>query len=240
MSAEPSVWRILGVARDATEREIRRAYAAKLKQVDMVRDVAGFEALRRAYEIALARRRSAPVAADPVAEETAAEPARPVAAARLVIERSPASDPPADPGELFKTMKSLVAKPDYSVEPWLRLLNDPMLDFPQVNDAFEYELVRALSEGELDTKLDLSAGPEWRSLVERRYAWVSDGLRYTHQFPRYTYLRDVLAYARRPQMPKPKPTPGEVWGRLRRYWWIMIPAYVLFQVIWKAIETGAN
>ena len=68
------MWDVLGIAPTADPRAIRRAYAARLRQIDPDRDLAGFARLRQALEWGLAQ---------------AAQPARPAA------ERQPA-DLPAD------------------------------------------------------------------------------------------------------------------------------------------------
>jgi hypothetical protein len=44
----------LGLAPDATERDVRRAYAQRLKRIDPARQAAEFQSLREAYEAALA------------------------------------------------------------------------------------------------------------------------------------------------------------------------------------------
>ncbi|MGC4077452.1 MAG: hypothetical protein QM702_10545 [Rubrivivax sp.] len=103
----------------------------------------------------------------------------------------------------FRTMRALVEKRDYSVAAWQRLLNDPLLDAPGANRAFEHALVSALSENELKTTYTLSAGKGWRDLVESRYAWVSDGLRYARQFPLHTDLRETLVELGRSSRPIP-------------------------------------
>jgi hypothetical protein len=56
MSAKGWPWSVLDLKRaPETTAEVRRAYAKKLKTIDQARDIAGFEDLRRAYEVALAR-----------------------------------------------------------------------------------------------------------------------------------------------------------------------------------------
>lgn len=48
-----SIWDTLGVAADSSERDIKRAYAKRLKQTRPEEDPEGFQALRHAYETAL-------------------------------------------------------------------------------------------------------------------------------------------------------------------------------------------
>lgn len=55
-------WSVLGIDQDATERDVKRAYAVRLKAIDQKTDTEGFLALRQAYERAraIARRRVQP------------------------------------------------------------------------------------------------------------------------------------------------------------------------------------
>lgn len=56
MSGKGWPWDVLDLPRaPETTAEIRRAYAKRLKTIDQAKDIAGFEALREAYENALAR-----------------------------------------------------------------------------------------------------------------------------------------------------------------------------------------
>ncbi|WP_338768344.1 hypothetical protein [Massilia sp. METH4] len=74
----PSFLLHLGLASDADERSIRRAYARQLKQIDQDREVEAFTRLRAAYEHALAW---AAMSGEPVAQEDhAPAPAAPSAA----------------------------------------------------------------------------------------------------------------------------------------------------------------
>jgi len=49
-----TIWHTLGIAPTHDKRTIKQAYAARLKQIDPEQDLAGFQALREAYEQALA------------------------------------------------------------------------------------------------------------------------------------------------------------------------------------------
>lgn len=76
-----SIWRELGIEQTKDERQIRRAYALRLKAIDQQADPAAFERLRNAYERALARaqetgtdRRDGPVAAETAPGPTAQSP----------------------------------------------------------------------------------------------------------------------------------------------------------------------
>jgi hypothetical protein len=73
------IWRELGIEQTKDERQIRRAYALRLKALDQQADPAGFERLRNAYERALARAREdeADRHDGPVAAETDPGPTAP-------------------------------------------------------------------------------------------------------------------------------------------------------------------
>lgn len=88
----------LGLRPDADARALRRAYALQLKQIDQGTQLEAFQALREAYEFALAgiARRDAPAAqAEPIAPQdtAAAAPAEPVAPAP-----EPVPEPTLPPG----------------------------------------------------------------------------------------------------------------------------------------------
>lgn len=79
MSAKGWPWDVLDLPRaPETTAEVRRAYAKRLKTIDQAKDIAGFEALRSAYEAALQRvEHKARKAAAKAASKTVAEPAEP-------------------------------------------------------------------------------------------------------------------------------------------------------------------
>lgn len=192
---------------DATERDIRRAYAAKLKQLDTTENPEAFQELRSAYEAALMVVRV--LAARAVSEVEApedwidgeVEDQTEDEVFELVFPQSRTAPP--DVMAPFRIMRALVEKRDYSVSTWQRLLNDPLLDDVERGAAFEYALVEALTQNELKTEYTLSAGKQWRDLIETRYAWISDGLRYGRRFPYYADLRQALVELGRPSRPIP-------------------------------------
>jgi protein TonB len=100
MTAQPEFLVRLGLAPDADERQVRRAYARELKLIDQERDLEGFQNLRACYEAALAwaaRIESAPeraVIGAPSQDEPA--PADTQADARPI----PEGEEPVNPGVL--------------------------------------------------------------------------------------------------------------------------------------------
>jgi len=86
MTMQPGFLARLGLAEDADERQVRRAYARELKQIDQERDLEGFQYLRACYEAALAW-----------AAERAASAAAVPAEATAEVEGGPAADAGAAP-----------------------------------------------------------------------------------------------------------------------------------------------
>ena len=93
----PLAW--FGLPHDADERELKRAYAKRLKEARPDVDPEGFQVLREKYEAAMAWCRHRPAAAMPGAQLDHGEDAQP----------SPAADVPLD-----KTASELPPTPEHS------------------------------------------------------------------------------------------------------------------------------
>jgi hypothetical protein len=242
MSASPFPWNVLELDPGATQKDIRRAYAVKLKQLDTAKNPEEFQELRHAYEVALFNARifteieSSPT--EPEAVPAAGERQNEAPEAVATAEAPPAPDLTAP----FETMRSLVERRDYSVAAWQHLLNDPRLDDPYANASFEYALVAALSENELKTEFTLSAKKGWQDLIESRYAWVSDGMRYTRMFPLHNDLRDALVDLGRPYRPVPYssvPERNQFTG-LGKVGLVLFVGYILIRVLNAVVDSATG
>ncbi len=237
MSASRFPWNVLGLTSVATEKEVRRAYATRLKQLNTATHPDEFQELRRAYDFALMHTRLKGGERETETGEPEEQPEGQFEDGILNLA------PPPDLAVPFETMQSLVEARDYSVTAWQRLLNDPLLDARNTSAAFEYALVSALSENELTASDTLSAGKEWRDLIESRYAWMSDGLRYARQFPLHTDLRQALVELARSSRPIPYSSVPERPTLIDRLGTIALVLFVLIllsQVVRRASEGGVT
>ena len=121
------IWATLGIAQTRDRAEIRRAYAARLKLVHPEDDPAGFQALRAAYDRALAQAgravsapRVAPEISEPPAVEVAAPPPPPPPESPLqppVLEADAVSPPPPPPPPAAPEPRVPAAAPPPQVPP---------------------------------------------------------------------------------------------------------------------------
>jgi hypothetical protein len=84
MSEPGEIWQELGIAPTSDAREIRRAYAKRLRLIDADRDIEAFQRLRQAFEAALAQARTQTPAPTPTPTPT-----------RQESEPTPLEEPPA-------------------------------------------------------------------------------------------------------------------------------------------------
>jgi hypothetical protein len=171
MTTQPGFLARLGLAEDADERQVRRAYARELKRIDQERDLEGFQHLRACYEAALewAAHRAAHAESEPVAAEAGAAPAaQPEAqpAAPLPPQAEPQAEPQMHPAALgdsvftdFRArMAELAARPERvggeetsSVAPWTAALRealaDPRLLHLYARVVFEHRIAALLADG---------------------------------------------------------------------------------------------
>ena len=92
-TAAPAFLRLLGVDAAADERRLRRAYAARLKTIDVEADPAAFQALREAFEAALAWRERQSTTGAPAAKRASAPSPSPSPSPSPLPLPLPASEP---------------------------------------------------------------------------------------------------------------------------------------------------
>lgn len=212
-------WSELGLSGPATDRDIRRAYATRLKRIDPEADPKSFEGLRMAYEYARELAEYAEAEAEPAVQAGPLEMspeslAPPVAGHDAQAAKPDEVDPdmsehPAEEGEapsvwpnsdgyaaLIDEMQALIKAGDYNVDRWQRLLADTVLEDLWLSEQFERALADALWEKGFSGKdfwhTGLKASRDWLALIEARYGWLTDGLRFRDLFPAYGALREVF------------------------------------------------
>lgn len=221
MSGKPGVfpWNILGLYGPSPDKEIRKAYARELKSLDRQANPEGFQVLRQAYEFA--RQVAANDAADQAqSNENAIRPEPPADEEGTAtveedtlkpqestdhndIEFTELAGPVASATafqDVLARMRYLVESRDYDVTTWTNLLNDRLLDDLSAGQEFERALVMCLAENEFsgrdEFKKFISADKEWVELIERRYGWMEDGLKFERRFPGHLKLRRAMVAKR--------------------------------------------
>ncbi len=215
-------WNTLGLDGPASDKQIRKAYASELKALDRQADPEAFQALRHAYEFA--RQMAADNESDQVQSHRDAirpEPPEVEEGKATAEDDTPKRQEPVSstdhndtesielPGpvasaaayqDLLARMRYLIESRDYDVTTWTSLLNDRLLDDLSSGHDFERALVICLSENEFsgrdEIKKFISAGKEWVELIERRYGWIEDGLKFERQFPAHMKLRRAMVAKR--------------------------------------------
>lgn len=187
-----NVWKVLGIAATRDASEIRRAYARRLKTVDQRTEQEAFQALRAAYERALAMAAQARAEAEPgphapqahapassIAEPTAqAQPAPTSSRPSAEPERGPASgadtEPPPDPvaetaadEHAHEAPEPPDPEPDPRQRDWARaeeLVRVLAATFSTQGEDGAVEALRAMLAGEELHSLNLRDAFEWRLL----------------------------------------------------------------------------
>ncbi|CAM3151209.1 hypothetical protein SAMN04488021_11669 [Paracoccus aminovorans] len=222
-------WDVLGVAPDASQAELRRAYAVRLKALDIERQPDDFGALRAAYECArqIARQQDPAPAGPPPAGalpfgRQAHPPAQPEREAETErVPQAPRPPPPAagnegaavpppspQPGSAaraeepaldfdraVKRMRAMLSDGRVNMAEWRALFGQEVLDQPEASRRFERILVEMLEARISRITHAIHAAPfrnrEWLELIEDRYGWKTDGLRFQNLFPAHL---DVLMH----------------------------------------------
>lgn len=216
MSARPRGWPwvVLGLKRrpQATA-DVRRAYARTLKTIDQATDIAGFAALREAYEAAMARmvtpdRAASAPTTNEAANMKAAEPAPPAPAAAAL---------PAGPTEedILDRLFNDLETENIVLSPAARLrlvLDHPLAREARHEDKVRWRLAaylrqhRQFSDG--SSILSLRISREMLRALDARFGWLSDFVAFRRDFGTDPDLMDLIlerAGIDRTVPPPPKP-----------------------------------
>ncbi|HIV71326.1 MAG TPA: J domain-containing protein [Candidatus Aquabacterium excrementipullorum] len=186
----------LGLQGDADERDIKRAYARLLKQIDQATDAAAFQALREAYEAALHWHRqggvSSPVPppttpmSPPPSAAPAPEPApAPAPAPRVQRPQAQAPSRPAPPSEVLAVFLQFMDRlgthgnKASMHQALVSSLEDPHLQSLDARHTFEGLIANALAKGWKPGHDILMAAAielfEWRKDPSRLLRWGPAG-----------------------------------------------------------------
>ncbi|MGB1214531.1 MAG: hypothetical protein ACPG4X_14300, partial [Pikeienuella sp.] len=141
---------------------------------------------------------------------------------------------------------TLIRQNNFAENVWRPLIFNPALDLPGAIDEFEYTIVSTLDERfgqSYNARLFASAG--WVRLIEQRFAWSSDGLRFIQRHPQANKLRDrfqvlinqstdeaLSQWAHKPpEIYTPdKPVPLYLRG------WFVVVVYVLILFLYRTVQ----
>jgi len=258
MSARlPPGFHALGLVHDATRSDVRRAYAARLKQINPDIDRIAFEELRAAYEAALRFVEQARAATAPPEFTEDKPPAMPPGAEGAIREAHTARlEESADKTSQKATcaaIEALTARirgEDADGNEVMRIfavLRDPVLSDPLVARAVEHEIYRFFFEriGEAADhmpefrftqsdqpffKADHDAVGRLLRRLDRLFGWQSDGVRMAREFSGYDTF---LVAARMVQAPVAQivPTQSQSSGRGVTVWIAMTLIIGLLRIV---------
>lgn len=248
-------WGLLGLDGQVSEREVRRAYARRLKQMNPEVEADAFEALRDAYEFARQITvqfgaepdgRGGDAGADPEGEQPTAVPEEQLPSApSLPDAQDEAAQEKTTQKEAFGAalarLQKLIGERNFELGAWETLLDDPALDLPDASFQFERTLLASLRPlfalGSDHVGTHLSIGADWLELIENRYGWKSDGLRLQSRFPASMDLRETYLELREDvglDAPPPKMQEvGQYLRVLREILWLLVspPAFAILAAI---------
>lgn len=214
---------VLGVDGGADRGAVRKAYARQLKQIDQAQDPEGFQALRKAYEAALARLDRAKPAAPPKPQLASAPPmpAPEPASDIATIPRPPKTESPPQHAPVMAPSDAdvLLARVttfkdgEADITRLSKILDAPALSDPLLADAVEREIYQFLqtsishnSNGQPCFNLRMSHGaihrppasgpmPNLLKKLDHTFGWQSDQVRMRARFGGYDrFLLAAMAY----------------------------------------------
>jgi hypothetical protein len=208
-------WSELGLDNKPDDpKDLRRAYAKKLKSIDSDADVQAFERLRSAYDHArrltgdkvgrkaITRSTQVQVFHQPVTQRS--EP-KTGSLTKIVqddevasrAKPNPETSPWAkkdftDSQTVLDAAQKLISESNLNAEKWLPLINAPALSEPHISHQFQWMLQDFLRKSPvLRTRSALRV--ELFLAIDDRFGWVSDGIGFLRQFPNSFELQSKMS-----------------------------------------------
>lgn len=231
-------WSVLGLDKMPPDvKDIRRAYARALKQIDQAKDIDGFSALRAAYENALAIREGRSQrndyararAAEAKAERAIADAALPEPAP----DPEPPAPPPPSPEDLAEQARAETAQAlldELSTESIVlsagerinKALDSPLIEDPDHAASLRHAIANLIRSRFRQTEWEstLSAQIDGKTLLrlDKTYGWLSDFGAFRRDFWQNHSLLDAMATRAYgsikpppPPVMRPKTRAGRAW-----------------------------
>lgn len=259
-------WSVLGLdAMPAEAKDIRRAYARALKQIDQATDITGFSNLRAAYENALALREGRTIRNDHTRarKAEAAQDTPAVATATSEATERPAPTPTPTPpptaeelaatarAQELDTLLTFLATENVVMSGGARInqaLDNPLSRHPDHADAIRFAIVQVIRSRFRQTHDESVLSPQIDKATMLRlndaYGWLTDFGAFRRDFWNNTNLLDAMAtraygsirVATPPPAP-PKTRGGRAWLWAKTHATLLTVCYIGFIV---AASTVAN
>lgn len=246
-------WNILDLeGTDHSERDVKRAYAKKLKQIDPSQDPEGFQNLRQAYEFAreMAKSQATTGSPKPVilrqpAPEIVDDFDTPPFETPVLPDLAKPSENAADFGkqynwvdveEVSQDAMNLIGAGNYSLDTWSELLCHPALDLPHAISDLESQLVAEVHLAIQGRRPGgFAAKKAWVQLIEDRFGWLEDGLKFNRHFPEHEVVRarfGVMLYDKKSaEMKKVKQINDKQKTPIYLRFWFIVLAYYVFRYL---------